>query len=257
MFAADQPAGAAGALLQNYGLPEDMAGLHLQVTLIETGSHKVLLDTGMGDFTFPQNPQDNGRLLAGLAAIGVSAEDITAVVISHGHPDHIGGCSRNGEPVFKNARYYISPDELEFWTQKPGSDESFINLMLSVGSAQLEPVRDLIRPYRDEDEVINGVSVLAARGHTLGHHAVLISDSGSSLLHLMDTAVHYLIGLEQPDWQTGVEMNPDQAAETRRKLLKRAADEKLLVAGYHFPFPGIGRIVEHGRGWRFVPMHTA
>lgn len=257
MFGADQPDGAVGSLLQSYGLPADMASLHMQVTLVESGPHKVLLDTGMGDFSLPDNPQDNGRLLAGLAAVGVSADDISAVIISHGHPDHIGGCSSNGEPVFKNAHYYISPDEREFWTQKPGDEQNFMNMMLAVGLAQLEPVRDLIRPYHDEDEVIKGVSVVAARGHTLGHHAVLLHDGESRLLHLMDTAVHHLIGLERPDWQVSVEMKHGEAVDTRRRLLKRAADEKLLVAGYHFPFPGIGRIVEFGSGWRFVPMHTA
>jgi len=73
----------------------------------------------------------------------------------------------------------------------------------------------------------------------------------------MDTAVHYIVGPEQPDWALGVEMDMAAAAATRRTLFSRAADEKLLVAGYHFPFPGVGRIIEQGSAWRFVPMQTA
>jgi glyoxylase-like metal-dependent hydrolase (beta-lactamase superfamily II) len=256
-FAANQPEGTIGPFLDRFGLPTDFASLHMQVTLIENGDNKVLLDTGMGDVTFPKNPVDNGRLAAGLSAIGVAPEDITAVILSHGHPDHIGSCSKNGEPVFKNATYFMPPGELEFWTQNPGAEQTFPNFMLGVGNAQLEPIRKLIKPYGDGDEIVPGVTAVAAPGHTLGHHAFLLHEGDGKLLHLMDTAVHYLVGPEEPDWALAVEMDQKAAAATRRRLFKQAAEEKLLVAGYHFPFPGIGRIVEHGPAWRFVPMQTA
>lgn len=256
-FAANQPQGTIGPFLDRFGLPSDFASLHMQVTLIESGENKILLDTGMGDITFPENPADNGRLAAGLATIGVTPADITAVILSHGHPDHIGSCSSNGAPVFKNATYFMPPNELEFWTQKPGSEQSFPNFMLGVGNAQLEPVRELIKPYGDGDEVVPGVTAIAAPGHTMGHHAFLLHSGDSKLLHLMDSAVHYLVGPEEPDWALAVEMDQAAAAATRRRLFKQAAEEKLLVAGYHFPFPGIGRIVEQGSAWRYVPMQTA
>lgn len=256
-FAANQPEGTIGPFLDRYGLPGDFASLHMQVTLIESGSHKVLLDTGMGDITFPENKPDNGRLIAGLQTIGVKPEDITAVVISHGHPDHIGSCSKDGVPVFKNATYYIAPAELEFWSQKPGNEQNFPNFMLGIGNAQLEPIRKLINPYKDGDEIVPGITAIAAPGHTIGHHAFLLHNGDSKLLHLMDAAVHYLVGPEEPDWALAVEMDQKAAAATRRRLFKQAAEERLMVAGYHFPFPGIGRIVEQGPSWRFVPMQTA
>ena len=256
-FADNQPEGTIGPFLDRFGLPGNVVSLHMQVTVIEHGDHKILLDTGMGDVTFPENQSDNGRLAAGLAAIGVSPDDITAVVISHGHPDHIGACSKDGEPMFKNATYYIPPDEFEFWTQKPSAEESFPNFMLGVGNAMLEPVRALIRPYADGDEIMPGVTAVSAPGHTVGHHGFMVHDGDAKLLHLMDAAVHYLVGPEEPDWALAVEMDPDAAAATRRRLFKEAAEQKLLVAGYHFPFPGIGRIVEQGAAWRFVPIQTA
>lgn len=255
-FAANQPEGTIGPFLNRYGLPQDFASLHMQVTYIEAGNHKVLLDTGMGDVTFPENKPDNGRLIAGLETIGVSPDDITAVVLSHGHPDHIGSCSKDGVPVFMNATYFIAPNELEFWTQKPGAEQNFLNFMLGIGNAQLEPVRKLIKPYKDGDEIVPGVRAISAPGHTIGHHAFLLHDGDSKLLHLMDAAVHYLVGPEEPDWALAVEMDQKAAAATRRRLFKQAAEERLLVAGYHFPFPGIGRIVEQGSSWRFVPMQT-
>lgn len=256
-FAANQPEGAVVPFLEKFGLPTDTVSLHMQITYVESGSNKILLDTGMGDITFPGNEADNGRLLEGLQVIGVSPEDITTVILSHGHPDHIGGCSKDGAPLFKNASYHLPPSELEFWTQEPGDEQNFMNFMLAVGNAQLEPVRPLIQPYAAGDEIVPGITAVAAPGHTLGHHSFLISDGDDKLLHLMDAAVHYLVGPEEPDWALGVEMDQTAAADTRRRLFKQAADENLLVAGYHFPFPGIGKIIPQNEAWRFVPMQTA
>lgn len=257
MFAVNRPEGTVAPFLDRFGLPQDTVSLHMQLTLVETAGRKVLLDTGMGDITFPQNPVDNGRLFAGLAVLGVAPADITDVIISHGHPDHIGGCSIDGVPAFPNATYHIPPEELEFWTQKPGEAQDFLNMMLAVGNAKLGPVRGLTRPYKDGDEIVPGIVAVAAPGHTLAHHTLMLADGGERMLHLMDTAVHYLIGPEQPDWALGVEMDAGQATATRRRLFRRAADERLLVAGYHFPFPGLGRIVDLGDAWRFVPVQTA
>ncbi|MBX2884376.1 MAG: MBL fold metallo-hydrolase [Granulosicoccus sp.] len=256
-FAANQPQGTIEPFLARFGLPTDSVSLHMQLTLVESGAHKVLIDTGMGDVTFPGNDVDNGRLEYGLAALGLKPADITAVIISHGHPDHIGSCSRKGKPAFKNATYYMPPSELEFWTQRPDSDDDFMNFMLGVGNAQLEPIRELIKPYADGDEIVPGITAISAPGHTLGHHAFLLHDGDAKLLHMIDTAVHYLVGVEEPDWALGVEMNPEEALLTRRSLFAKAANEKVLVAGYHFPFPGIGRIVERDSSWRFVPIQTA
>lgn len=128
---------------------------------------------------------------------------------------------------------------------------------LYIGAAQLEPVRALIHPYAADDEIVPGITAIAAPGHTLGHHAFLLHDGNDKLLHLMDAAVHYLVGPEEPDWALAVEMEQTAAADTRRKLFKQAADQNLFVAGYHFPFPGIGKIVSDQNAWRFVPMQTA
>ena len=256
-FAANQPEGAVGPFLARFGLPTETVTLHMQVTLIEHAGRKVLIDTGMGDLTFPGNEPDNGRLFASLAALGLSPADITDVVISHGHPDHIGGCSFDGDPAFPTATYHMPPEELEFWSQKPGDEQNFMNYMLGAGNAKLAPLQGMIRPYGDGDEIAPGITAISAPGHTLAHHGFMLADGEAKLLHLVDVAVHYLVATEHPDWALAVEMNPEVAARTRHKLFSRAADEGLLVAGYHFPFPGIGRIVaQDSGGWRFVPMAT-
>ncbi len=257
MFAMNQPETAMPQFLAGYGLPGETVSAHMQVTLVETGGRKVLLDTGMGDVTFPGNSPDNGRLFAGLTALGHAPEDITDVIISHGHPDHIGGCAIDGKPCFPNATYHLPPAELEFWTQTPGIEENFLNTMIMLGNAKLGPLDGMIQPYKDGDEIAPGITAVSAPGHTIGHHGFHLKSGGVELLHLMDAAVHHLVGPEEPDWALAVEMDPDAAAATRRRLFAQAADSGMLVAGYHFPFPGVGRIVEMGNVWRFVPAHTA
>lgn len=257
IFAANQPEDAMPALLQRHGLPQEAVSFNIHVTLVETAGRKVLLDTGMGDITFPGNVPDNGRLIAGLAALGVKPEEITDVIISHGHPDHIGGCSLAGIPCFPKAIYHIAGEELEYWTQKPGSDENFTNMMLAIGNAKLGPIQGLIRTYSSGESPVPGITAIAAPGHTLGHHAFHLESGGASLLHLMDAAVHYLSGVEEPEWAFAFEMDPGKAAATRHMLFRRAVEKDSLVAGYHFPFPGIGRLVEAEKGWRFVPVQTA
>ena len=254
-FAANQPEGAIGDFLGGYGQPRDFVTAQCHVTLVETSGRKVLLDTGFGDITFPDNPVDNGRLFPGLAGLGHSADDITDVVISHGHPDHIGGCAFDGTPAFKNATYHIAPSELEFWTQKPGEEQNFTNMMLAAGNAKLLPLEGRTKAYKDGDEIAPGIFAVAALGHTVGHHAFRLKSGNAELLHMMDTAVHYLVGLEEPDWALAVEMDPDVAAATRRDLFAKAAAARMPVAGYHFPFPGIGQIVQNGNAWRYVPIH--
>ncbi|RMH46652.1 MAG: MBL fold metallo-hydrolase [Alphaproteobacteria bacterium] len=253
-FAANQPEGSIEDFLGRFGLPTDFVTLHLQVTLVQSGGATVLIDTGMGDVTFPGNQPDNGRLLRSLAAVGVAAEDVTHVILSHGHPDHIGACALGGAPTFPKAAYFMPPKELEFWTAKPGPDPSFANFMLGVGNAQLEPVRDRIRPYKDGDRIAPGITAVAAPGHTLDHHAFLLEGGGRAVLHMVDAAVHWLVGPEEPEWALAVEMDPTAAVATRRKLFGMAAARHLPVIGYHFPFPGIGMVVEEGAGWRFVPV---
>jgi glyoxylase-like metal-dependent hydrolase (beta-lactamase superfamily II) len=242
IFGANAPEGGVDALFAKYGLAQEFANVQGAVFLVETGDAKVLIDTGMGDITLPDASVDNGRLFAGLKAIGVSPEDITHVFLTHGHYDHIGGVSQNGQSNFPNAAYFMSHAELEYWTSAPGSDANFVNLMLSYGNDKLNLIKDMIQIIGDGDEIVPGITAIAAPGHTVGHMAVMLESNGEKLLHLIDTSVHYIVGTNEPTWALGIEQDPAAALATRERLFGMAADENLLVAGYHFPFPGVGRM---------------
>lgn len=254
MFGSNAEKGAIGDLFSSYGLSTKTAEMPLQIMLIETQGVRVLIDTGMGDITFHGNEVDNGRLVASLKSLGLTPNDIDIVLLTHGHPDHVGGLTIHGERVFPNALHYLPDIELEFWTQKPEQAPAGLREMIQECRRHLLPVAHGMRSYTDGQEIASGIFAVAAPGHTHGHYAVRLESQGESLLHLVDTAVHYISGLERPNWTVGADINKTLAVQTRLKLLAQAADEKLLIAGYHFPFPGIGRIVRMGDAFRYVPV---
>jgi glyoxylase-like metal-dependent hydrolase (beta-lactamase superfamily II) len=254
MFGSNVPTAQVGELLKSYGLSSDKAEMPLQVMLVETEGVRLLIDTGLGDSTMHGSDVDNGRLVQSLHTLGLTADDIDIVLLTHGHPDHVGGLTLQGERVFKQAQHYIPDIEFAFWTQKPDSAPAQLREMIKECRLHLLPVAHGMRSYSDGDEIAPGVFAVAAPGHTHGHYAVRLESQGQSLLHLVDAAVHYIAGLEKPDWTVGADLDKPLAIQTRYKLLSQAADEKLLIAGYHFPFPGVGVIKRLGDGFRYVPV---
>jgi len=257
IFGANQPEGSVDKLLSKFGLAPEFANMQGQVLLVETGDAKVLIDTGQGDIALPDADVDNGRLFAGLKAVGVSPADITHVFLSHGHFDHIGGVSQNGAPCFPNAAHYMNGAELEYWTAAPPSEANFETLMITLANDKLGPIKDKIKTIGDGYEIVPGVKAIDAPGHTLGHMGVQLTSGGASLLHMIDSSVHYLVGTNEPEWALGIEHDSEKAVATRRKLFNKAAEENLLVAGYHFPFPGVGRISVKGDHFLYTPVSVA
>lgn len=224
--------------------------------VINTGQHRVLVDTGAGSFA-----PTTGKLIPTLQAEGIQRKDIDRVILTHGHPDHIGGSIDNaGHPTFPNARYVLWEEEWEFWTSEPNLDELKISdhgkeLLVQVAHANLLPLRDQIELIRHDTEIVPGIRVLFAPGHTPGHMVIACHSGGDQLLYIADTVLHP-IHLEEPDWYSAVAINSYQVAETRSRILDMAAKENVLTLASHFAFPGLGHVVKKEGRWQWQPIGT-
>jgi glyoxylase-like metal-dependent hydrolase (beta-lactamase superfamily II) len=216
--------------------------------VVLTGDKKVLIDTGAGSLA-----PTTGKLIQNLKNEGISPDDIDTVILTHGHPDHLGGSTGvDGKPAFPRAQWLMWKDEWEFWTSERAEHdlaEHGRDLLIGIARKQLSTIPNVVLIEREE-EIATGVRAIAAPGHTPGHMALDISSGGEHLLCISDVVLHP-VHLEVPEWCASVDTNHGQVVSTRYKLLKRASDEKPLVLAFHFPFPGLGHIVEKGKAWQW------
>lgn len=215
--------------------------------LIRTQKGTVLVDVGMGEHAVGFGAPA-GRLLDSLSALGVAPEAVDIVVVTHGHPDHIGGLTAGGVPRFPRARHVIWRGEWEFWTSESGL-ASVMDPMAVVARAQLPPVEGLVEAIDEETEILPGVRLMPAPGHTPGHLVVEIEDAGESLLYLADAVLHEL-NFPHPEWVAMIDMDPQRAVETRRRLLDRAADRGSVIAAFHLG--ASGRVERARHAYRLV-----
>lgn len=259
VFFTDAPEGPLQQALCSYGIEPQGWETHVSpfhCLLVNTGQHLVLVDTGAG----PIAPT-TGALAAHLRALGVTPADIDTVILTHGHPDHIGGnLDSEGKPAFARARYVMAQAEWEFWAAAPDlaslrADDFFTGVIRDVARRNLPPISDQLALVQDGDVIVPGVRAVSAPGHTPGHLALMLESEGQRLLCLVDTVLHPL-HLEHPDWTSAFDLDPTQTVQTRYQLLARAANDHTLVLAYHFPFPGLGHVERAGDGWRWQPLRA-
>jgi glyoxylase-like metal-dependent hydrolase (beta-lactamase superfamily II) len=219
--------------------------------LVNARGHLILVDTGAGSLSL-----STGRLLQNLRAAEIAPDDVDTVILTHAHPDHIGGnLNSEGKLTFSKARYVMWKREWDFWTSGEAAAklDEHGNILLAFAQRDLPPIRDRLDLVDQEKEILPGIGALSAPGHTPGHMAVAMSSRRQQLLCISDTVLHP-VHLEHPEWSATVDLAPDQVVATRRRLLKKAAAEKALVLAFHFPFPGLGHIVQEGTGWQWQPI---
>ncbi len=229
-------------------LPAHQIATSYNCLVILAGKHRVLADTGAG----PLVPS-TGRLPAGLAAAGLAARDIDTVILSHGHPEQIGGTTDGaGRLCFPQARHVMGRAEWEFWTSEDNL-ATLEELLATSARTHLPALRGQIDLVDHDEEIVPGIHALVAPGHTPGHLALAITSGTELLLYSADAAVHPL-HLAYPGWYPSSDLWPDRALATKRALFDRAAATADLIMGYHFPFPGLGHVRRKRTGWHWQPL---
>lgn len=248
IFAGDKDKSEVDALMMENDLPTDKVTFYFHPTVINTGNEVILFDAGNA-----QNPQSPvGNTAMRLKESGIDPDQVDIVVLTHFHPDHIGGLVTNGEPVYKNARYVAGSAEYNFWSSQDrlsGPTEGVAKLTQS----NVVPFADKMSFIDDEGTVASGVTGLASFGHTPGHMVFHIESEGKRLMITGDIGNHYVIALQKPDWAFGFDADKPMAAATRKKIFGMIAADKIPFIGYHMPHPGVGFIEPMGDAFQYVP----
>ncbi len=221
-------------------IPSDVARFFFTPTLVDTGSEVVLFDTGLGG--------DNGSLPQALADAGYSPADVTIVVITHMHGDHVGGLMAGGSPQFPNARYITGSAEYNYWTGGEASEQGAATVANTV-----VPLVDQFTFIDDGTSVTGGITAMAAFGHTPGHMTYMIESDGEQLLLVADLANHFVWSLAYPDWEVRFDIIKEAAAASRRRVFGMLAADRIPFVGFHMPFPALGYVATRGDGFRYVP----
>ena len=248
-FGTNQKAEAVGELLEKNFLPKDQFVNSFSPALINTGSDLVLFDTGFGE---SGRGAGNGRLIEGLAAAGYTPDDVTVVVLTHMHGDHIGGLMEKGAPAFPKARYVMGQAEYDFWT-----DEKRVGTPAEGGHkgvlASVKPLAEKATFIGDGATVVSGITSMAAFGHSPGHMIFQVESEGKQLVLTADTANHFVLSLQKPEWEVKFDMDKAAAAASRKKVFDMVATDRVAFLGYHMPFPAVGYAEKLDTGYRFVP----
>ena len=256
VYASNAPEAELQEVLKRAFLPLDRLTLNLNTLLIETNRRRILLEAGAGQTMGPQG----GRIFENLAAIGLRPEDIDVVVVSHTHPDHVGNLrTADGGKAFPRAAIFAPRADWDFFVRNDPDlsympvPEDFRRNFAAAIKRSVEPVTNGIELYEAGAEIVPGLTTLPAFGHTPGMANFLVQSGGDQLLLTADLAYHPIVNVDRP-WTPGPDRDKDAALASRRRIFDMAAADRLLVPGFHYPFPGLGRILKTDTAYAWVPV---
>lgn len=242
------PQAEVDAILAQHGLTGDTLNPPCNLALYQDDTATVLFDAGSGTEFQPTA----GALIDSLDAIDLAPEDITHVVFTHGHPDHLWGLLDDfGDPLFTEAAYVMGQTEWDYWTDPKTVDTiGDARQAFAVGAARrLDMIADNITLVKDGDTALPGITAHASFGHTPGHLSFRIHDQA---MILGDAIANAHLALAHPDWEFGSDQDPSTAAKTRTALVSDLVANDMMLVGFHLPNGGLGRIEKSDTGFRFV-----
>jgi glyoxylase-like metal-dependent hydrolase (beta-lactamase superfamily II) len=227
--------------------------------VVNTGSRLVVIDTGTGEGSYNQSKGAFGQFLTNLASAGIDAKSVDTVIISHYHGDHVNGLLRaDNSLAFPNAEILVPAEEHKFWMDdgemsrapKGRMDTLFKNNRRVFSGEVLKR----LRTYEWEKEIIPGITAIGTPGHSWGHTSHVVA-SGTNQVFVQADVTHVpFLFVRNPGWHAFYDQDGPKAEGTRRKVYDMLVAEKMLLQGFHYPFPSLAHIEKSGSGYREIPV---
>lgn len=242
-------------ILHEYQKASPLVQTAVNAFLVSSGNQLVLVDSGSSDCFGPTM----GRLVDNIRAAGFEPADVSAVLLTHMHPDHACGVTLpDGKAAFPNATVWAARRDADFWL-----DEKKENTLPEDQRPFFKMARDAVAPYaragkfktfNDGESIVPGIEIVPSNGHTPGHTSYLLSSGNEKLLLWGDIVHVHSVQLPDPEVTIEVDVDPKAAIASRTRLLAMAASERWLVGAAHLPFPGIGHVRKEAKGYSWVPV---
>lgn len=234
-FGADVGPAEVTKVLAAAGRPTDKIPVDIDALLIKTGDRLVLIDTGLG-------PLAANQLVASLKLAGFEPAQVTDVLITHSHSDHVYGLETPAKSLtFPNATVRMTIKEWAWMKSLPQN------------AALVALVEPKVKTFEPGAELAQGIASVALDGHTPGHSGYEVRSGPARLLDVGDMVHSSIVSLAKPEWAMGFDSDKALSKTTRRTELTALAKSGELVFTPHFPFPGVGRVVAQGDGFVWKP----
>ena len=220
--------------------------------LLKTGEQYVLVDAGI------RRPM--GELHSSLEQLEIVPGDIDPIIITHSDRDHIGGIlDEHGDLTFPNARYIMLEAAWQYWsTEKSRTELTKLNKgtkdKTQFAWETYSKIKDSLLFVKSGEEFLPGFRMYTAAGHRYDHSVLKVNSAGEVFMHIADALIHPLF-MANRDWYSTYDADPGQAIKTKIELLNMCAAENALVFCAHFPFPGLGYVLQEHERWKWQPIN--
>jgi glyoxylase-like metal-dependent hydrolase (beta-lactamase superfamily II) len=251
------PLSEVQAALEAVYIPKGQMVHHYAPIAVNTGPKLIIIDTGYGPATYAKSKGEMGQFTSNLAAAGIDTKAVDLVIISHFHPDHVDGLiDADNKLVYPNAEILVPATEWKFWMddgEMSRAPKGRMEDLFKDNRRVFDAIGRKVTPYEWDKELAPGLTPIATVGHSIGHTSFILSSGTSKLYIQSDITNNPDLFARHPDWGASFDQDPQVAVTTRRKVYDMLVADKMLVQGFHYPFPGLAHVEKADGAYRVVP----